>query len=131
MFPKLVRLKDGSVAAGCGLTMKATAFIAWLDAGKKGKRPPLDDDTAVIHMQRDGLVLEYSEFGSVAVCGEFEAWGSGLEPALGALWAGCSAEEAAHIATKVDKSSGEPVFTMRVEKPSPAPKKRKKPGAPR
>ncbi|RWI35397.1 hypothetical protein [Mesorhizobium sp.] len=122
---KLVRMKDGSVATGCGTKGNIAAFIRWLDDGKEGKPPKLDKST-IVHLQADGRVFEYWDENPVETTGPFEAWGSGADFALGCLWAGLSAEEAVRAACKCDSGSGEPVFTMRVEVPSPAPCKPKK-----
>lgn len=124
--PKLHRMSDGSVATSCGTTANGRAFIRWLDAGKEGKAPDLDKGT-VIHLQADGKVFEYWDEHPVQTHGPFEAWGSGADFALAAMHLGFNAEDAVKAACKCDTGSAEPVFTMRLELPSPAPAPAAKP----
>lgn len=121
-YHKLVRLPDGSVAAGCGAVPIINLIIGWIASGCPDEMPEMDENSSVVHLGNDGIVTEYCHLGASYTQGEFDAWGSGFEPALAAMWCGKSAEEAVKIACKVDKNSAEPIFTMRpepIETPAP------------
>jgi ATP-dependent protease HslVU (ClpYQ) peptidase subunit len=124
---KLIRMRDGSVAAGAGTVSMITRFIAWLDNGKKGDAPVLEDNTVVIHLQVNGLCVEYHDDTPV-VTGTYDAWGSGADFAMGVLAYDqrATAEDAVRAACKLDKSTAEPVKSMIVELPVRRPQTRRK-----
>ena len=76
--------------------------------GNSSPAPKLDRDT-VIQLTPEGRVFVYWQEHPVELHSEFDAWGSGGDVALGALYCGKSAVEAVEIACKVDVNSGLPV----------------------
>lgn len=109
---KIVRLKDGRHAAGCGGSIEIRAMLDWLDAGAQGPRPD-KGDVEIFVVEMDGSLMMCSQHGlQAAPNAPFHATGSGYEIALGAMAAGASAEEAVRIACRYNVHSVEPVNSV-------------------
>lgn len=109
--PEQKLLKEGAaIFALCGDWADCAALKHWIDH-PDGPQP--NGDCTVI-VFKGGEVTLFSAGGSFIEGAPFRAWGSGTPVALGALHAGCSAEEAVRIACLVDPYSGGPVSSMKV-----------------
>lgn len=93
-------------------------YIDWL--AKPGIEPAPSLDGTVIHVMPDGTVRYTFGDGWITMDGPFEAWGSGLPAALGAMHAGASALEAVKIAGLVDVYTGGPYDFMSIAPAKPA-----------
>jgi ATP-dependent protease HslVU (ClpYQ) peptidase subunit len=111
---KLHRLPDGGVAGVTGTYAEAMAFIAWLQGGETGEKPPLSEST-VIRLRKDGSLTIYEAGASFNVETEFGAWGSGSPAANAAMYMGADAAKAVEIASLLDDSTGGKVVTMKCE----------------
>ena len=105
---KIIRLRDGSLVAACGMASLIQAYYAWMQG--KGDRPPdaeKQEDFSGIHLLVGGVVRVvdriYREFDHDA---EFYAEGSHTEFLYGAMAAGASAEEAVRLALKYGGFAG-------------------------
>lgn len=98
------------VYAKCGDFAAAHAILAWIE---KPEGPQPNGNATVIRFSADEIMV-FSDGISFVEDASFRAWGSGTPPALGALHAGCSAEEAVRIAALVDPYTGGPITWMRV-----------------
>jgi hypothetical protein len=101
------------VLAVVGEYANAVSFANWIMSGKKGDRPRLGGDSAVIEFKPEGVVV-YELEGSFPINTEFAAWGSGAMAALAALHMGASAKQAVKVAKKVDVYTGGKVKTMKI-----------------
>lgn len=109
---KLFRLPDGSIAGTTGAIAQGLRYIDWL--ANPGIAPAPSLDGTVIHVMLDGTVRYTFGAGWITMDGLFEAWGSGLPAALGALHAGASALDAVKIAGLVDVYTGGPYDFMSI-----------------
>jgi ATP-dependent protease HslVU (ClpYQ) peptidase subunit len=113
-YNKLRVLDDGSVVGGAGHTANIVAFGDWLNDGKQGSAPEMSDGTVVVHLQNDGRLFEYWGEQGIEFTGPYEAWGSGYQFALAAMYLGKSAKEAVEVACAIDSNSGLPVHTVQL-----------------
>jgi len=91
------------------------AFLEWYGSRR---RPPQELQTAdfgAVVLTPRGLFHYDGWCRAEILSGEFYAWGSGAKAALGALWAGCSAQRAVEIACQVDPFSRPPVLAWTLE----------------
>lgn len=114
--PKLFRdPKTGAVYAITGDQASATVAVKNLILGKD---PKVNDNSRVIEFRSGAemaiIVHEDGACFEISPVPEFAAWGSGMPAALGALYAGASAEEAVRIAGLIDTSTGGAVQSMPV-----------------
>jgi ATP-dependent protease HslVU (ClpYQ) peptidase subunit len=120
---KLHRLKDGSVAGGCGHVSEILAAVKWLDGSRKGKAPKMRNCDVLI-ARPDGTTVTLCPDGIFSEVKGPMAIGSGMQAAMAAMvYFGASAEEAVMAAAEVDPNTSAPVDVMRVE---PRAKRRKK-----
>jgi hypothetical protein len=110
---KIWRVKKRLVS-GTGNVSRMHAFLRWVDAGMKGEAPSMGDDSNGIVIDPDGTVHEYEAAGEIIAQAPFYAWGSGMPPALAALYMGASAERAVEIAMLVDPRTGGAVQSLRI-----------------
>mgnify|MGYP001607141193 CR=1 FL=1 len=107
-----IRVESALVYALVGVSPLFDRLIAWYLAGADpDKAPkPLKEDgwgLVVFGARADGSVMQFTDecpYGDA-----FQppwAWGSGRLIALGAMYAGCSAEEAVRIAVERDVNTG-------------------------
>lgn len=119
---KLHRLKDGSVAGGCGHVSEILAAIRWLET-RKGKAPKMRNCDVLI-ARPDGTTVTLCPDGIFSEVKGPMAIGSGMQAAMAAMvYFGASAEEAVMAAAEVDPNTSAPVDVMRVE---PRAKRKKK-----
>jgi ATP-dependent HslUV protease subunit HslV len=99
-----------------GESSSGLLFVDWYGSDRK---PPIkfldgDADFLCLVVTPSG-VLEYDKWcRGEEVEEEFAAIGSGAKAALGALYAGASAEEAVRIACKIDPYSSEPIYVEKL-----------------
>lgn len=110
---KLFRRGDGGVAAMTGESGGCFRLLKWID-GDRAKDQP-DGDFRVILLHVDGRLEVFEGGGSYPLECEFNAWGSGMSAALGALHMGATAGQAVEAAILVDSLSGGDVVEMRAE----------------
>lgn len=116
---KLFRLPNGGVAGGAGLWTVVYPVLAWLAEGELGDPPPLDADSSILIMRRDGRLwmldgpstVYYPLFGKIAAIG---TGGDVAEHVMRVL--GGSALTAVQESAKTCGSVSGPFVTMAVEK---------------
>ncbi|MER9176345.1 peptidase S14 [Mesorhizobium sp. M0955] len=132
---KIHRLKGGYLVGASSRDVgKTDAFIDWCrNHVNKGRHPgnqgnAVDIEVQAILVDPEGQVYYWYQLRcfSGPLKDEFFAIGSGDQFAYGAMKAGASAEEAVRIATECDPWSGGPIVTLKLEAPSPAPRKTRK-----
>lgn len=108
---KFVELPDGRLALGCG-TLANVKLI--FDALKAGETPDTAwyEDTCIV-MVESGRVYACDESPYRDETKRSWAWGTGMEVALGALYMGATAEQAAQAACKYVNTCGGPVHTFK------------------
>ncbi len=105
------RMADGSLWAFCG-------NLWWLDRCKRwtalplNDPPELDEESQLIVIRRDGMVLAWEVGGWVEIAAPFYAWGTGGLAAMGAMYAGATAEQAVHIAADLDPFTGGKIHAL-------------------
>jgi hypothetical protein len=113
--PKLRRLPDGGMIGVAGTIRQATGLMDWMEAGRKGKRPPISEVDA-IWVRGDGKVFNINgSWPPVSMTGHVTC-GTGAQAAMAVLKLGLGAVKAIEIACLVDPESGGPVETMSLEK---------------
>lgn len=118
---KLVRLKDGGVAAGCGNWREAHKGLQWLAAGEQGEAPEIEGASIAI-LRPDGSI-EFAEGGFPAypVLDRTFTLGCGQDLARMALSEGCTAVEAVAKACELDAMSSGPIMSMEAVAPTEMP----------
>jgi hypothetical protein len=117
---KIARNKRGDLAGGCGMAPWCCAFLKWFMNGEKGAPPPIEKDggndksKGFIARARGGLVVHESD-GTFAPIAPYYAIGSGRGEAIGAMFAGASAELAVRAAIAHDESTFGDVTVLRHE----------------
>ena len=114
---KIGRNPDGTLWAVTGELAEAMAFVRDVQDGVPKPRK-IPDTATVILIKPTGLngVVQVNEGEGWFEYGDipFVAFGSGMAPALGALYQGATAEEAVRIAAKVDPGTGPDVMSLRL-----------------
>lgn len=108
---KIVRRDDGALCGGAGHASVVQAFQRWFLDGEEGD-PPVEDETKMFVISPKGNVEMFEVDGTIEWRAPYFAMGSGKEFALGAMYAGASAEEAVKAAMKFDPYSGGKVMTL-------------------
>ncbi|RWB95563.1 MAG: hypothetical protein EOQ56_27840 [Mesorhizobium sp.] len=132
---KIHRLKGGYLVGASSRDVGTTdAFVDWCAGhANKGKHPGLQGHQHEINVQ--GILVDpeggvHYWYGQRCFSGplkdDYFAIGSGEQFAYGAMKAGASAEEAVRIASECDSYTGGPIVTLKLEAPSPAPRKPRK-----
>lgn len=107
---KIARNPAGDLLGACGSTAINQAHLDWFRGGEKGPQPELkargggDCDIAII-VRVGEAIIEMDDDGSYPINELFTAIGSGREFALGAMFAGATAEEAIEAAMRYDPYS--------------------------
>jgi hypothetical protein len=102
---KIWRIKKRLVS-GTGDVNRIARFCRWVEAGMKGDAPEMGEESRGIVIEPSGRVREFEATGEISLIeAPFYAWGSGMPPALGALYMGATAERAVEIAILVDPNS--------------------------
>lgn len=111
--PKLHRLKDGRVVAGCGLLSEVLAVVQWLETGK-GEPPKLKNCDVMV--AADGATYTLSRGGILSPVTGPLAIGSGMQAAMAAMvHYDATAVEAVQAAASVDPNTSAPIEVMSVE----------------
>lgn len=103
---KIWRLANGSLLGHAGVRRQAHALMRWVEEGEKGEPPDTGEVTAIL-AERGGRLRLFdgkSERDHDDV--PFYAIGSGAQVALGALYQGATAIQAAQIACLVSPYCG-------------------------
>lgn len=115
---KIHRLADGSLL---GLSSSTPGlpeeFKAWLERGAdREDYAPAEVDIEALLIAPDGKAYLYTDsyFRCGPLIGDTFTIGSGKKYALGAIKAGCDAEEAVHVAIACDPFCGGPVSLIRL-----------------
>lgn len=108
---KFIELPDGRIAVGCG---KLASVKQIFDALRSGDTPDNSwfEDTCVVLVE-DGHVYAMDESPYRDEYKRTWAWGTGMEVALGALYMGATAEQAAQAACKYITTCGGPVHVFK------------------
>ena len=77
--------------------------------------PDIGATTTVLVITKDARVYAFEGDSWYPLQGEFLAWGSGQDAALGAFHMGATARRAVEIACKVDRNSGPPVNCIKLD----------------
>lgn len=104
------RLADGSLWAFCGTAVFISKCKPWL-AFPLGDPPEIENSDLII-VRRDGLVTTWEAKGWLEIEAPFLAWGSGKSIAMGAMYAGASAEQAVKIAADLDPWTGGKIHAL-------------------
>lgn len=119
---KIVRGPDGTLAGTCGQMVPSAQWLDWIAGGERGAEPaPVrlkdgeESDFTALLVRPDGRVWIVEGGGRVEVRGPYHAAGSGMEAALGAMFAGASAEVAARAAIVHTTGCGGDVATVSIE----------------
>lgn len=114
---KIHRRGDGHMVGAAGDASYNARFSKWFLEGEKGPPPEAKEgpdwlDRGVI-FRRDGSLHVFEPRGDFRCSDEFYALGSGKEAALGAMFAGATAENAVRAAIRFDPHTGGDVTVLR------------------
>lgn len=99
---KIAKGPGGILGGACGRGVFGEAFLAWVRSGRYGASPEAKDGDLGIVVTPDGQIHAYEDGGMVTLRGPYFAIGSGMSEALGAMFAGATAEQAIHAAMAHD-----------------------------
>ncbi len=105
---KIIRLKDGRYFVGSGLSKQVDTYRRWLD-GEISKPTPIgsDDDFGALLVDGSEVVCVDASFSKVDVSTfDFFTLGWHREFVLGAMAAGCSADQAVGLAIRYCQRAG-------------------------
>lgn len=109
---KVVRSPAGHLAAACGSAAFCERWNAWVQGGMAEDPPEPERDTPEhggdcgVLVHPDGRLQAFESFGPYFVDGPYFAMGAGDAIALGAFYAGASAEVAIMAAITYDAHTG-------------------------
>lgn len=112
---KVVRLRKGDVAGGCGPLPALALALQWLAAGRVNDPPPIDDNE-ILFTDGGELYIASGGWPGILVKG-FVAVGSGAQGAMVAMHLGLTAEDAVAAVSHVDPGTGGPIDVLPVERP--------------
>lgn len=101
---KIGRRQDGTLCGATGDAAFNYLFVQWVIGGEQGEAPkiPTDGDgdatAGGFIIRPDGQVWFHEIGGAFPMTGEYFAWGSGREFAMGAMFAGATAYGAVEAA---------------------------------
>jgi len=98
----------GAVIAVAGVLSDGLRFKDWWLSGKADQYFAISDHSSIIVVDlKTAQVTEYdSNMVAMPIIGEFEAWGTGCDFAMGAMAAGSDAVKAVDIGMRYDVYSG-------------------------
>ena len=108
---KLFRVGPNTVVAVCGWARHIAPLIEWVRAKFPDGHPAIDivedmeHGSMLIVADEDGC-RQYSSRYPRWIEDPYDAWGSGMDFALGAMHAGADARRAIEIATELDTGTG-------------------------
>ena|SRR5687768_13962526 len=109
---KIVRRDDGALCGGCGRLAWLQAFHEWFLNGEQDDLPDVDEDSMGLIARPKKPLQAFEEAGTYEWKTPYFAMGSGRRFALGAMYAGASAQEAVKAAIKFDIYSGGKVISL-------------------
>lgn len=109
---KIAKGPDGTVGGASGRGVFGHAFLAWVRSGRHGAPPEAKEGDRGIVVTPDGLIHAYEDGGTVTLRGPYFAIGSGTSEALGAMFAGATAEQAVRAAIAHDDGTFGEVETL-------------------
>lgn len=119
---KIERRQDGALAGVVGTAAYAYGFLKWFMAGEAdGEMPDLprdrdgDPTCEAFIVRPDGEVWKLQGDGWFPTAGQYFAWGSGRDIAIGALYLGASPASAVAAAVKHDAGTGGDIVVLRRE----------------
>ena len=118
---KLVRLPDGSVAAGAGAMRDIYRAFVWLKSGAEGEGPEIDDATVAIVKPDHTILLADGGWPAYPIMDTTYAIGCASDLVRQALADGLSPAEAVAKACRLDTNSSAPIYTMTAQEPPKAP----------
>jgi hypothetical protein len=114
---KIVRRDDGDMAGTSGNADFASKFQDWFMGGENGESPkPTESER---HMDRGvifrkaGPIEVFEPGGMFKISADYYAFGSGMDYAIGAMFAGAEATVAVEAAIEHDPHSGGTVTVLR------------------
>lgn len=118
---KIARREDGTLCGATGDAAFNYAFCQWVLNGEQGEQPKITTDgdgdptSGGFIVRPDGSVWFYELNGSFPMTGDYFAWGSGREFAMGAMFLGASPTSAVAAAVKHDTGTGGKINVLRRE----------------
>ncbi|MCA1379422.1 hypothetical protein I6F34_01130 [Bradyrhizobium sp. BRP05] len=109
---KIVRRDDGAMAGGAGDAAWVQAFHRWFLDGEQGDPPIVEDNSKGVIVQKRRPIEYFEQNGTLEYRAPYFAFGSGKEFALGALFAGATAEQAVRAAMQFDPNTGGRVMLL-------------------
>ena len=99
---KVGRLPDGSLWGFAGMSKDLSRLKPWLLC-PIGNPVEIDKESSLMIVLTDGRVMFYEENGFLETKAPFHAFGSGSDIAMGAMWAGATAQLA--VAAAIDMNA--------------------------
>lgn len=116
---KITRNSNGDMAGAAGLASYNYAFLRWFSSMESGDPPKATRDNdnydRGVIFRRTGQIVVFEPDGKHELSAPYYALGSGRPEALGALYAGASAELAVRAAIAHDRGTGGDVTILRHE----------------
>lgn len=120
---KIVKSRDGAIGAACGVAGSTAAFRAWFESGDAlsrryaSGRMTFDKESGfeAIWVEPTGEIWNMGFDGWPYAVAQPAASGVASQLALGAMYAGASAEQAVHICVERHDGAGGEVFIERLE----------------
>jgi ATP-dependent protease HslVU (ClpYQ) peptidase subunit len=115
-FTQKLYAKNGAIVGFCGLVTQGLVFVDWYFNRQK-RKPSLEheSDWSAIVLKKDGLEYWDNSLRPFPVSEKFYAIGSGCQFAMGAMKAGCSAQQAVEVACALDPYCNLPVITLSLQ----------------
>jgi len=114
---KIVRRDDGVLAGGAGDLAWVQAFHPWFLDGEEGDPPVVDESSKGIIVRSARKPFEvFESSGAFEYRASYVAFGTGKEFALGAMYAGATAQGAVCAAMKFDPGTGGKLTVLRHDK---------------
>lgn len=110
--PKMVRLPDGGVAAGCGVFRKVWAGLRWLSEGQQGEAPDIDDAEIVIVAPDGSIHIAEGMFPPYPIMDTSYATGCGADIARVAMAEGDTPVQAVAKSCAHDHMTSAPIMSM-------------------
>lgn len=112
---KILRLPDGTLAAGAGTSAAVYAAIQWVIGGRQGDAPDIEGSCVLFLRPNGSLWLADGRWPEFPLADKHIAIGSGGMAAQAAMLMGASAIEAVRIACHLDDGSSAPVHSAKLK----------------
>lgn len=113
---KIAKSPNGILVGAAGHLTATAGFLRWVKGDMKGKKPPLNNSTAMV-IYPNGTVELHDENGYSSIEADYVAIGSGEDYAIAAMTLGHTAKEAVEVAIKVSTTSGGGIDCLTLDKP--------------